>query len=113
MPLSRARLLPAAVSAFHRAYPDVRISIVEGAFHELIEPLRDGALDLIIGALRDPSPGPDLAQIPLFDDRPAIIARHSHPLQGSDLATLALYPWIVPSPSTPLRRQWEDRKSTL
>lgn len=107
MPLSRARLLPATASEFYRTHPDVHISIVEGAFHELIEPLRDGALDLIIGALRDPSPGPDLAQIPLFDDRPAVLARHSHPLQGSDLATLALYPWIVPSPSTPLRRQWE------
>jgi DNA-binding transcriptional LysR family regulator len=50
MPLSRARLLPAAVSAFYRTYPDVRINIVEGSFQELIEPLRDGELDLIIGA---------------------------------------------------------------
>ncbi len=107
MPLSRARLLPAAVSAFHRAYPDVHITIVEGAFHELVEPLRDGGLDLIIGALRDPSPGPDLDQSVLFEDRPAVIARHTHPMQGSDMATLAQYPWIVPSPGTPLRGQWE------
>lgn len=107
MPLSRARLLPAAVSAFHRAYPYVYISIVEGAFHELVEPLRDGALDLIIGALRDPTPGPDLDQSVLFEDRPVVLARHSHPMQGSDLARLAQYPWIMPSPGTPLRGQWE------
>lgn len=107
MPLSRARLLPAAVSAFHRAYPDVRISIVEGAFHELVEPLRDGGLDLVIGALRDPSPGPDLDQSVLFEDRPAVIARHTHPIQGSDMEALAKYPWIVPSRGTPLRGQWE------
>jgi len=107
MPLSRARLLPAAVSAFHRRFPDVRISIVEGAFHELVEPLRDGALDFIVGAMRDPSPGPDLAQTPLFEDRPAVIARHGHPLQGDDLDRLARYPWIVPSVGTPLRGQWE------
>lgn len=107
MPLSRARLLPAVVSAFHRAYPEVHISIVEGAFHELVEPLREGALDLIIGALRDPTPGPDLDQSVLFEDRPVVLARHAHPMQGSDLATLAQYPWIVPSPGTPLRGQWE------
>lgn len=107
MPLSRARLLPACASAFHRAYPEVAISIVEGAFHELIEPLRDGALDCIIGALRDPSPGPDLVQTALFDDSPAVIARYDHPLQGSDIASLARYPWSVPPPGTPLRGQWE------
>lgn len=107
MPLSRARLLPAAVSAFHRIYPDVRISIVEGAFHELVEPLRDGALDLIIGAVRDPAPGPDLEQSVLFEDRPVVLARHGHPMQGSDVRRLAQYPWIVPAPGTPLRGQWE------
>src|SRR3546814_5280970 len=89
-----------------------RISIVEGAFHELVEPLRDGALDLIIGALRDPSPGPDLDQSVLFEDRPAVIARYTHPMQGSDLATLAQYPWIMPSRGTPLRGQRSDEHTS-
>ena len=57
MPLSRARLLPAAVTAFHRVHPQVEIRIVEGSHAELIEPLRDGEIDLLIGALRDPAPG--------------------------------------------------------
>ncbi len=109
MPLSRARILPAAVSAFHRLYPDVAISIVEGSFHELIEPLRDGAIDLMIGALRNPAPGPDVAQQPLFDDRPVVIGRLGHPAVGArtGIAGLATYPWIVPAPGTPLRIQWE------
>lgn len=107
MPLSRARLLPAAVTCFHRANPEVTINIVEGAFHELIEPLRDGALDLIVGALRDPAPGDDLKQTPLFEDRPVVLARHGHPLKEAAVDALARYPWIVPAPGTPLRRQWE------
>jgi LysR family transcriptional regulator, regulator for genes of the gallate degradation pathway len=109
MPLSRARLLPAAVSAFYRAYPEVRINIVEGSFQELIEPLRDGELDLIIGALRDPLPGEDVIQQPLFADRPVVLGRVGHPL-GQSSATiddLAQYPWIVPAPGAPLRVQWE------
>jgi DNA-binding transcriptional LysR family regulator len=52
MPLARARVLPTAIAAFHAQHPDVRISITEGAFGELIEPLRDGDLDLMVGAVR-------------------------------------------------------------
>ena len=107
MPLSRARLLPATVGAFHRVYPDVGFSIVEGAFHELVEPLRDGALDLVIGALREPSPGSDLDQQPLFDDRPVVLARRDHPLRHADIGALARYPWIMPAAGTPLRAQWQ------
>ncbi len=109
MPLSRARLLPSAVTAFHRQHPEVRINIVEGSFQELIEPLRDGELDLIIGALRDPSPGGDVVQQPLFADRPVVLGRAGHPLGGAP-ATIhdqARYPWTVPAPGTPLRIQWE------
>lgn len=107
MPLSRARLLPATVTAYHRAHRQVAINIVEGSFHELIEPLRDGAIDLMIGALRDPSPGGDVEQRGLFDDRPVVIARKGHPLRNPSLADLAAYPWIVPAHGTPLRTQWE------
>jgi len=107
MPLSRARLLPAAVAAFHSAYPDVEIVIVEGAHAELIEPLRDGELDLLIGALRYPPPGDDVVQTPVFDDHPVIIGRHAHPLHTPTIADLAGYPWIISGASTPLRAQWE------
>lgn len=110
MPLSRARILPAVVAAFNREHPDVAINIVEGAFHELIEPLRDGDIDLMIGAMRAPSPGPDVAQQPLFDDRPAIIGRKGHPALtgGTSLENLAQYPWIIPALGTPLRAGWEN-----
>lgn len=107
MPLSRARILPAAAAQFHREHPDVAIDIVEGAFHELIEPLRDGAIDLMVGALRDPSPGADVAQHPLFADHPVVIGRKGHPLTGATVEELASYPWVVPVRGTPLRTEWE------
>lgn len=108
LPLSRARVLPAAVAAFHALYPKVRIAITEGSLVELIEPLRDGDLDLIVGALRDPPPGQDVSQQPLFFDRPAIIGRNGHPLAGTvpSLAELARYPWIVSPQGTPLHARW-------
>ena len=110
MPLSRARLLPAAVTAFHRAHPQVEIRIVEGSHAELIEPLRDGEIDLLIGALRDPAPGEDVVQVPLFEDQPVVIARAGHPLaKERDItpALLAKYPWTISAPGTPLRLLWE------
>jgi LysR family transcriptional regulator, regulator for genes of the gallate degradation pathway len=111
MPLSRARLLPAAVTAFHRRFPDVAISIVEGSWHELIDPLRDGTLDCLVGALRDSALGDDVVQQRLMEDHPIIIGRKAHPLAsfGSVIGaeTLARFPWVMPGLETPLRRQWD------
>lgn len=110
MPLSRAKVLPAAVARFLRRHPLVRVSIVEGSRAELVEPLRNGLIDLMVGALRDPLLEPDLAQAPLFQDRPVVIARKGHPLDGSapTLADLARFPWVIAGPGAPLRDTWEQ-----
>lgn len=109
MPLSRARLLPRAVAAFHRDFPDAQIGIAEGSYAELIEPLRDGVLDILIGALRDSPTGDDLVQRPLFEDRPIILGRAGHPLAGAapSITDLTAYLWTVAARGAPLRTQWE------
>jgi len=114
MPLSRAKVLPAAVAQFLRRHPQVRISIVEGSRAELVEPLRNGVIDMMVGALREPLLEPDLAQEELFRDQPVIVARKGHPLERAagpermpELAELASYPWVVAGPGAPLRRTWE------
>lgn len=111
MPLCRARLLPHTINAFRRTHPGIDILIHEGAHGELVGPLRDGEIDLMIGALRDPETlGQDLVQARLFDDRPTIIGRAGHPLAGEAerLAALHRYGWIVPSEGTPLRTLWRN-----
>jgi len=109
MPLSRAKVLPAAVARFLRRHPDVHISIVEGSRAELVEPLRNGALDLMVGALREPLIEPDLSQEPLFRDRPVVIARKGHPLAGTapTLAQLAACQWVIAGQGAPLRESWQ------
>src|SRR3546814_14066143 len=104
MPLSRARLLPGAVMALHRQWPDATIEIVEGSHAELLEPLRDGALDLMIGALREVAPA-DLVQAPLLKDRPVVVASAGHPLAGREPTTADLTPcpWANAPRGTPLR----------
>lgn len=111
MPLSRARLLPQVISVFHSRHPQVDLSIVEGSHTELVGPLRDGEIDLLVGALR-PQAQDGIVQQPLFDDHPIIIGRAGHPLAAQRgavaAADLAAFPWIVPAPGTPLRTQWSS-----
>jgi LysR family transcriptional regulator of gallate degradation len=67
---------------------------------------------MMVGALRDPSPGNDLVQQPLFVDRPVIIGRAGHPLARGEGAIAAgdldRFGWIVPGEGTPLRNQWRQ-----
>ena len=109
MPLSRARVLPLAVTRLLHRHPQVKMSIIEGSRAELVEPLRNGVIDLMVGALRDPLIEPDLTQQPLFHDSPHVIARAGHPLAGCrpSLAELAAFPWVIGSSGTPLRQSWE------
>lgn len=111
MPLARAKLIPRAVARFRRRHPDIRIDIVDGPHAELMEQLRDGDLDFLIGALRFPDPGKDVEQRPLFDDHLVIAARAGHPLSGHGAtlppaAELARHPWVIARAGTPMHRLW-------
>lgn len=108
MPLARARLLPGVIAQLAREAPHARIEVVEGSWRDLAEPLRDGVIDVMVGALRPQAP-PGMEQTALFDDRLAVVARAGHPLaQGvADVVDLAAYPWIVGAAGSPLRAQWE------
>ncbi|MEZ5669075.1 MAG: LysR family transcriptional regulator [Alphaproteobacteria bacterium] len=111
LPLARTEILPAAVNAVTARFPDVAVSIVEGAYEGLIAALRRGDLDLIVGALRQPPLPADIVQEPLFSDRLCVIARPDHPLAAR--ATLALtdvldWPWVAPRPNTPARARFEQ-----
>jgi DNA-binding transcriptional LysR family regulator len=112
MPLCRAHLLPSAIVAFQASHPGFAVSVAEGSHSELIDPLRDGELDLLIGALRTPSPGPDVVQTALTIDHPVVIARRDHPAtMGQAVPTLeqlTRYDWVVPPLGVPLREHWRS-----
>ncbi len=109
MPLSRALLLPTAIAALVREAPGAAIEVVEGSWRELVEPLRDGVIDIMVGALRPEVPH-GLAQAPLFEDRLVVVARAGHPLAHVGDPTpdqLAGFPWIIGAAESPLRAHWE------
>ena len=110
LPLARSQILPEAINALTRKRPEVRVSVVDGPYGDLLHGLRHGRLDLIIGALRDPVPVNNVVQETLFEDALAVAARAGHPLAGSDRVTipdLASYPWVVPEPGIPTREHFD------
>ena len=108
MALSRSLLLPATLADLLREQPGITVDVLEGSYLELVELLRSGKIDILIGALRD-HPGTDLLQEPLFDDRLTIIGRAEHPLASSvaGFEELAAYPWIVARRASGLLDRWQ------
>lgn len=110
MPLSRAYLVPQAIAGLLAEAPAARFDVLEGSFRELASLLRDGVIDIMVGALRHPPP-PDLDQQPLITDQLIVTARAGHPLQANghwDPKALARYPWIVARAGSPMRERWEE-----
>lgn len=109
MALSRSLLLPATLADLLRDHPAARVDVVEGSYLELVELLRSGRIDMLIGALRD-HPGRELLQEPLFTDRLTIIGRAEHPLASGEAGfeDLAAYPWIVARRASGLLDRWQQ-----
>jgi len=108
MPLSRARWLPAAIGRFLAEFSGVDLAVVEGSHADLAGPLRDGEIDLMLGALREDGAAEGLVQEAVFADSPALVMRAGHPLARGDFAgRLADFPWILPAAQTPLRQHWQ------
>ena len=115
MPLSRARWLPKTITRFVVNHPGIDVAVHEGSHAELAGPLRDGEIDLMLGALRESVEVDDLVQEPLFEDRPALVMRAGHPLLNAENVAEAMfdYPWVLSGRETPLRRFWESMVRAL
>lgn len=111
MPLARAILLPQALARFARDYPAASVEVVEGPYVELLADLREGTMDVLVGAMRDPAPVADVTQEPLFTDDPVIVGRAGHPLlaeAGFRFERLLDFPWVIAGTGAPVRRRWEQ-----
>ncbi|WLD58463.1 LysR family transcriptional regulator [Salinispirillum sp. LH 10-3-1] len=110
MPLARTYILPSAINRITQLKPDLRISVVEGPYDDLLHRLLYGEVDLLIGALRDPAPTNDVVQEALFDTSISVVGRNGHPLAartGLTVADLKGYRWVVPRSGTPARSQFD------
>jgi len=104
LPLARSRILPRAIHALIDERQGVQVRVVDGRYAELLRSLREGDLDCLIGALRDPAPAEDVVEETLFHDELVIVAGPSHPLRnrkGVSFEDTLAFPWVAPPRDTP------------
>lgn len=104
LPLARSQIVPDAILNMLDREKDLQVRVIEGRYAELLRALREGDIDCLIGALRNPAPADDVVEKRLFGDDLIVVASANHPL--AKLETLTLedtleYPWIAPPISTP------------
>ena len=115
LPLVRTRVLPRAITSLLEIHPEARIQIFDGVYSDLLDSLRHGQIDLILGALRSPLPVKDIVQDPLFHDGLSIIVRAGHPLldrRKPSMRDVAKLDWIIPREGTPTRLYFEQMRLT-
>lgn len=111
LPTVAARLAPAAVHRYSRNPSAATLSLVTGPNRFLLETLRAGDLDLVIGRLAAPEMMRDLSFIHLYSEPVVLVVRPGHPLLAGghpDLGVLADYPVLIPPPDAVIRRSVEQ-----
>lgn len=116
LPLLPQRLLARAIGRLRALYPDAVVSIREGPHTLLVDALQFGALDVVVGALRQPPLAGALSESALFDDPYVVVVRRGHALAGRARIAgrdLAAYDWVVPQRDMPRRAAVEAMLATL
>lgn len=111
LPLSRSQLIPKTLVEFRKRRAIIPVQVIDGRYSELLQSLRHGAIDFMLGALRLPVPIDDIEQHQLFNDDLVIVASKDHPLNQSEKAefkNLIQYPWVVALKGTPTRNYFEE-----
>jgi DNA-binding transcriptional LysR family regulator len=72
--------LPPVFEEFKRKYPRVDVHIKTGPWQLLLEAIRAGTIDLIIGSVPTPFLGRDLVVCPLYREELVLVAGNNHPL---------------------------------
>ena len=91
-------LLPTAITAFRKRYPDSLLKISEGLFQTVEPEILNGQIDFYVGPI-DPSISSTRLMVEkLFDNRRVVTARKGHPLTNArSLKDLEGASWVRPT----------------
>lgn len=106
LPTNSATFMPDAVAAFIKAGTGSAVTIVSGENRVLLDMLRRGELDLVVGRMAAPESMTGLTFEPLYTEEVAIIVAPGHPLAAKrnfTLSELANYTVLMPPPGSVIR----------
>jgi DNA-binding transcriptional LysR family regulator len=99
-------LLPQAVRLLKARHERVHVAVEVDASKPLVERLRSGQLDIVVGRILDPKIADELAFEPLAEEPHRLIVRAGHPLctrVGLEVEDLSAQAWILPPAGSILR----------
>ncbi len=104
LPSVAARIIPDAVAAFKEAAGNVTPRIIGGPNPHLLDLVRGGELDLVVGRLGTPDSMSGLSFSHLYSERVAVVVRRNHPLlKSADPGRIADYPVMFPDRGAAIR----------
>lgn len=104
LPSVAARLLPLAVQLFTRLAPDTTPRIEDGPHGYLVDRLRIGKLDFVIGRLGKPDTMKGISFTQLYVEDVVVVCAPGHPLSDTNtLAKISTYPVIYPPEDSAIR----------
>lgn len=108
LPNVAARLMPEAVRIFKQGAAGTVVRLVDGSNSRLLDRLRLGDLELVVGRLASSEHMTGFAFEHLYFESLAVVVRRKHPLakvKHFRPATLAQYPWLLPEEGTVIRQE--------
>jgi DNA-binding transcriptional LysR family regulator len=103
-------LLPRAISRVKQQAPLLRIGVHVETSNILLERLRRGVLDFMVGRILEEEPDPDLQYEELSEEPVCAVARVGHPLvttKNLQLGDVAGAAWILPPQGSVLRYRYD------
>jgi DNA-binding transcriptional LysR family regulator len=100
-PTPSLTLLPQALVRFRGRYPRVQLRVIGGLYHDHLNSIRAGSMDLALGPIPDRGVDAAFKTEDLFYNSVVIAAREGHPMSDArSLKHLASCEWVVTGPFT-------------
>jgi LysR family pca operon transcriptional activator len=114
LPTVAGSFFPSVALEFYDQRPDAHIRVMTGPNRYLIDMLRSGKIDLMIGRMPSSKDMPGLSFEYLYDEPIELVARAGHPALGRAPAKiLSDYPLILPNPGAIIRQSVDQYLTAL
>jgi LysR family transcriptional regulator, pca operon transcriptional activator len=114
LPTAATRLFPQAALRFHDMRPKAVLSVTTGPHFFLMDLLRDGRIDLMLGRMPAPGEMAGLTFDHLYEEEVVLVARAGHPMATRPVPeVLAAVPVVLPPPGAIIRRPVDDYLASL
>lgn len=114
LPTVAGGFFPSVALEFYDLRPDARIGVMTGPNRYLMDMLRSGKIDLMVGRMPGSKDMPGLSFEHLYDEPIELVARADHPALGQKPEhVLSRYPLILPNPGAIIRQSVDQYLSAI